>query len=218
MKIIHVSLVVLLFSSLLAQESEAAGSDLRTSNRALLFSMDQISLNSFNGGFGIKQWPSSKTAYVAAIRISHRREDKEYLGPLDGSRNIETVVGASIGAEKHLKEKQKVSPFRSWYVNIGYEGSEKEITASDYPIYFGYPGYTNEIRTTLITVMVGAGFGLEYFLADNVSLTGQYNLGVSYKFGEEKIGSNIVTETDGRGVSELDIGIWSSSLILAIYF
>jgi hypothetical protein len=140
------------------------------------------------------------------------------LGPLDGSRTIETEIGASIGIEKHLKEKQKVSPFFCGYFNMGYEGSEKEISASDYPIYFGYPGYTNEVRTTLITIMVEVGFGCEYFVTDNISLAGQYNLGVLYQFGEEKIGPNIVMETDGRGISELNIGIWSSSLILAIYF
>ncbi len=80
MKKIYLFIIVLMLSSLFAQEREVVENSSRNSNKAILFNFDNFSLNSFNGGIGIKYWPSNKTAYVGKINISHLKGEKEKTG------------------------------------------------------------------------------------------------------------------------------------------
>ena len=81
--------------------------------------------------------------------------------------------------------------------------------------YYDLSYYENESKSTLVSLSLDFSFGIEYFLTDNISISGQYNLGGHYKFGEEKVVSTIVEDT--RDISNIDIGISSSSFIISIY-
>jgi hypothetical protein len=210
-------LIFLIVSLSFAQVEDSLRINDNESKTAILFELNNLNLNTFKGGIGLKCWGAGQTAYIGKINFSVNKDKKEKSNRLMGEENSEILVGADFGIEKHFDFFNNISPYLGIMLGVGFEKIKTKTILSESTFYFFYPSYyNNEIKTTLISLSLELNFGIEYFLNHNISITGQYSLGVFYKFGKEEIVSNIVEES--REISELNTGISSSSLILSVYF
>jgi len=213
MKNLIFAAVFLTASMLCAQNKDSA----RGGSHAVVFDFDNLSLDSFEGGAGFKYWKSSRTAFTAKLRFTADKTDKKKSEQLMGEKNSLLRAGIDFGFERHVKIHTKISPYWGAAAGAGYERIENELIPSEYADRFSYGlNYNNGTKTELISFMLECSFGIEFFLLDEISIAGQYSIGAVYKFGKEKIVSNIVD--DSRRISELNTGISSSSFILSIYF
>ena len=210
-------IVILLGSFLFAQVPDPIATNNYAGRKGLLFDFNNISLNTFRGGIGMKYWSSNQTAYTGKIILSVAKDKKEESGNLMGEESSEVLIGVDFGYENHIAFLNKISPYFGVTIGAGFEKIYNTLNLSESTYFFMFPSsYNNETETSLISITLLFDFGIEFFLHKNISLAGQYSIGGVYKFGEEKIVSNIVE--DSRNITELNAGISSSSLILSIYF
>ena len=117
---------------------------------------------------------------------------------------------------KYANPKNRLSPYWGGLIGASYERVEhKVIYNDDYNYYFFRSRYQNETKSTLFNLSLHLILGVEYFIKNNISIEGQYKLGGNYGFGKEKTVSNIL-DAD-QNISKINLGIWSSSIILSIY-
>ena len=185
--------------------------------KAIIFNFNNFSLDAFEGGIGLKYWKSNQTAVIVRLGVSVIKSEKEKSAELMGEENSAVEAGIDFGIERHVKINKKFSPYWGAVIGAGYERVKRKIVLSERLHYYDFStGHNNGTTAELISVRLKFNIGIEYFLHKQISLVGQYSFGGLYKFGTEEIISNIVDVS--RRVSELNTGISSSSLILAIYF
>ena len=210
-------LIILMGSLLFAQVPDTLETDNYKGKKAVLFDINNFSLDTFRGGIGFKYWTSNRTAYTGKIKLSVIKDEKEKSEQLMGEESSEVLIGVDFGIEKHIAFMNRISPYFGVTIGAGFEKINNKVTLGESTYFFRYPSYyNNETETSLISFTLLFNFGIEFFIHKNISLAGQYSLGGFYKFGEEKIVSNIVE--DRRQITEINTGISSSSLILSIYF
>ena len=210
-------LIILMGSLLFAQVPDTLETNNYKGKKAVLFDFNNFSLDTFQGGIGFKYWTSNRTAYTGKIKLSVIKDEKEKSEQLMGEESSEVLIGVDLGIEKHRAPMNRISPYFGVTIGAGFEKINNKVTLGESTDYFMYPPYyNNETETSLISFTIRFNLGIEFFIHKNISLAGQYSLGGFYKFGEEKIVSNIVE--DRRQITEPNTGISSSSLILSIYF
>jgi hypothetical protein len=180
---------------------------------ALLFNIENFKLNSFNGGMGIKFWLSKNVALLSKIKYSHSKDKLDATTQLSGSDNFSTGYGISFGGEKHLTVAKTISPYVA--VTAGFDHNVKQETII--PPDYLQPNYSSQRKTEETSYSFYFSFGAEYFLSNNVSLSGQYNVGVMTGLSEETYETYYSAPTT-MNASSLDYGISSGELIIAVYF
>ena len=176
--------------------------------KAILFSFNGFNLNSYNGGVGWKKWTSDNTAIIWKFVAAHQKDKKEESRSLPGIESGESSYEITFGFEKHLKNlSRKLSPYLGGQLGIGYAKTENKLIGSRYN--------ENEIKEKTLSYSLQALFGVEYFLSQKISLSGQYNLGGYYTYGNEQVNSSVVD--DSQKVSKFHFGVWASSITLSIY-
>ena len=209
-------LIILMGSLLFAQVSDTLETNNYKGKKAILFDFNNFSLDTFRGGIGLKYWTSNRTAYAGKIKLSVIKDEKEKSEQLMGEESNEILIGVDFGIEKHIAFMDRISPYYGGTIGAGFEKVNNKVTLGETIDSFRYPSYyNNETETSLISFTLLFNFGIEFFVHKSISLAGQYSFGGFYKFGEEKIVSNIVE--DSRQITQLNTGISSSSLILSIY-
>ncbi len=210
-------LIVLMGSLVFAQVPDTLETNNYKGKKAILFNINNFSLDMFRGGIGFKYWTSNLTVYTGKIKLSVIKDEKEKSEQLMGEESGEVLIGVDFDIENHIAFKNRISPYFGVTIGAGFEKIYNKVTLGESTYFFMYPSYfNNETETSLISFTLRFNLGIEFFIHENISLAGQYSLGGFYKFGEEKIVSNIVE--DRRQITELNTGISSSSLILSIYF
>ena len=215
MKKMTLIIILSIFTYSYSQESDVDTSKALEGRNALLFSIENLSLSSFNSGIGWKHWSSNSLAIIGNITVMYSKDKKESTDVLMGNESSQMQFAISFGAEKHIRFIDKISPYFAGRFGFGYESIESKVIPSNRLYYFDLSYYENESKSKLLSLSLDISFGIEYYLTDNISISGQYNLGGRYKFGEEKIVSTIVEDT--RDISNINIGISSSSFIISIY-
>jgi len=215
-KIFLIMVIVAFHASLLSQDAEEKKTDNIKGKNAILFNFDGFNLNSFNGGFGWKKWISNSIAVNSKFKILLSKEEKERTDELSGSESRQKSFELTFGIEKHLQKNNKLSPYIGGQLGVSYEEINNKIIPNKALYYSRFDdSYKNESERKLLSMTIQIIFGIEYYLKENISLSGQYSFGSCFGVGEEKTVTNIV---DGiQDISKTRFGIGSSSLILSIY-
>lgn len=215
---IFVTLLISLCASLLfSQEmTEIKNEDLINRN-ALIFNFNGFNLNSMNGAIGWKKWTRANKSVGAALQIMFSNEEKDAGQELTGAELTQIDLQLYGHIEKRFPIHHRLSPYLGGRFGLGYENLVNKIKPSERLTWFMFDSdYHSETKTSLIYFSAYFVVGVEYFFRNNLSLSGQYQLGGDYRFGEEKNISTVVEEI--RDISRINIGVWSSSLMLSIYF
>jgi len=210
-------LIFLCGSLLFSQEMpEIKNTDLINKN-ALIFNLNGFNLNAINGGIGWKKWTRENKAICAGLQIIASKEAKDEGQEVNGAEITKIDVQLTGGAEKRFPIRHRLSPYIGGLFGLGYEKLINKIKPSERLSWSYFDSdYRSETKTTLYYVAAYFVVGVEYFFRNNLSLSGQYQLGGNFRWGEEKNVSTVVEEM--RDISRLNLGIWSSSLILSVYF
>jgi hypothetical protein len=149
---------------------------------------------------------------LGKIHYSYSKTDRDKTERLTGNIDKDIMYGASLGIEKHFSVTKTLSPYYGASIGIGFEDKSELV---DSPNYIG-SYYTTEQKTSSNIISFHISLGVELYLTESISLAGQYNLGAVYSPGTEEYITPYSSTT--MDVSELQGGISSGELIIAIYF
>jgi hypothetical protein len=203
--------LLIIATSVAAQDNQSEFTELQN-KKALLFSINELRLESFNGGIGFKLWMPKGIAMFCEMSYSYSKSEREKTERLTGNIDKDIKIGASIGVEKHLNLAKNITPYSGVSVGYSVEDKNEEVTPA------GNLGniYREERKTSSYSLSFNLSFGVEYFVTENISLAGQYNLGVIFTSGKEEYKTQYsATKVD---ISGFDVGTSSGALILAVYF
>ncbi|MDZ7264840.1 MAG: porin family protein [candidate division KSB1 bacterium] len=211
-------LIVLAASQLFSQEPATLQNKDLVNKNALLFTFDGLQLNSIEGGIGWKKWTRENRAIVVALQALASREEKDEGQELTGIEMNQLAVHLHVGTEKRFPIHHRLAPYYGGLFGFGYEKLVNKIKPSKrlkvWPSY--EPPYRSETQSALFSVSAYFVVGMEYFIWNNLSLSGQYEMGGDIRWGQEKNISTVVQEV--RDTSKLNLGVWSSRLMLSLYF
>jgi hypothetical protein len=196
---------ILLILILISGYSYAQDQNLKT--KALLFSFNGLNLNSFYGGIGGKVWLSDYTALNCNLGLSSRNNTTAgNAGRTEGEERNKSIF-FGIGIEKHFDGIENLEPYLVGRIEGSYTDRDYNPSVPIEYISWGSRSITRGIS-------IQTGFGVEYWLADKISIAGQHLFAFNYSTGSNRnYEENVAQKIINRG---LDTG--TSSLILAIYF
>jgi hypothetical protein len=180
--------------------------------KALLFSMNEFKLGAFDGGIGFKYCITDAFTLLGKIHYSYSKTDRDETERLTGDIDKDVMYGASLGFEKHFSVTKTLSPYYGATLGIGFEEKSGQVNSASSIGFF----YTTEQKTSSKIISFHISLGVELYLTESISLAGQYNLGAVYSPGTEEYITPYSSTT--MDVSELQGGISSGELIIAIYF
>lgn len=218
MKRLYFSFLIFFCTSLLfSQEMPAIKNDDLINKNALLFTFNGFNLNSLNGAVGWKKWTRANNAVGAALQLLAYQDIKDAGQEVNGAEITQIDVQVYGDTQRRFPINQRLAPYLGGRFGIGLEKLVNKIKPSERLSwsYFG-SDYRSETKSTLYYVAAYFVVGGEYFFRNNLSLSGQYQVGGDFRWGEEKTISTVVEEM--RDISRLNLGVWSSSLMLSVYF
>lgn len=222
-KVIFIILIfVLVMSSAFAQEFNPRAKG----DKAMLFGFSGLGflgVLEYQGGFGYKMFMSDNTALRLGLVFNYDKDNLPYPendGIIGEDGYDKTFgVGAEIAIEKH-NSFGRVDPY------FGFGGGFFMTTTEAADPVWGPTGSTLVQPTLKNEIGGGAGMnfggflilGMEYFLNDNLSLSGEYHFGVDFTSSLTQEFDNGTTKIETKGGSSLGFGITSTGLLtLAIY-
>ncbi len=204
-------LLVLLISNFFAQENDSSSAN---PNRqpALLFCINELRLSGINGGAGMKWFVDESRRLIVTTNFSYDSDEIEKTERTAGSTETNYSIGITAGVNTHFNFLKDISPYFGWAVGFEFEKDKSSVNPVSY-----YSQYYKEERTKTSKIFsLVISFGAEYYITDNISLSGQYNLGGNYSLGNEIYETNYFkTDID---LKEWNLGLSSGELILAVYF
>lgn len=207
--------------------------DLSAGSRALLFEFNGLSViaaGDFDGGAGFKYFVADSTAVRGGVQLSRGTSDIK-ANPVapntgrDGSQSG-TLVGLSAALERHMGM-GRVSPYIGGGVMFSTTSTEATNVVVGNP-----PGVQTTTKNEQFGETINGStyfggrsvgifglMGFEFFLRDEVSLSGEYRLGyTSTTRKDEQVTTGATTTTIKIGSSNL-LDISSRGLLtLAVYF
>lgn len=171
---------------------------------ALSFNFNGLNLSTYYGGVGGRLWISESTVLNASIGGSI--SEREYLetDEIDNGLEKNKYLILGIGMENHFPVTEDLSPYLSTRLSFGYSDQ-----------YYRYYNSSNEYHDLLYSYYLGIGLGVEYWIFDRISLSGQHLFNAYYEAGHRNTNGSatIVQEISGFGLA-----FGTTSLILSIYF
>jgi hypothetical protein len=207
----RVVLVLLLVAAhaLVAQEVSPQEETSSANKTAISFSFNGLYLRGLEGGIGLKSWVSARSALVASLEAHHKSRDEEYEESGDRSTTT-TSMGLSIEFHRHVSAGNKLSPYAGFGLGTGIRHRRNSHT---YPEESGLDRY--EITADEYYISGNILFGIEYFIADEISLSGQHSFEALYCFGSEELEQG--DQHNKADLSGLSLGLGTSGLVLSIY-
>lgn len=171
---------------------------------ALSFNFNGLNLSSYYGGFGGRLWISESTVLNASIGGSISEREYEQTENTDKGLEKNKYLNIGIGMENHFTASDDFSLYLSSRLSFGYND-----------FYYRWTNYSYESSESFYSYNLGFGLGVEYWLFERMSFSGQHLFNAYYGTGERKSQNpeGIVQNTKGYGVS-----FGTTSLILSIYF
>lgn len=217
-KFLSVILVAALFpASVFAQEKGEESKNKFKRTKALCFNVHSLTLGNYYGGIGGKKWYSDNRAWFASVNMNYRKINDETRiesdGLSGGSSTMEQTyqnISFNIGFEHHLYQRKNYSPFIGMLFSAGGGKVKYEI-----PDNGTTPKEQNDLNTSLNALL-----GMEVWLNNNISVSGQYEAGLRYIKSklEEPLNMDIGTSTRTIERDDWKIGINSVRMTLAFYF
>ena len=208
MKSISIAAVLILFS-LPAFAQDAADPSQRFANRdgtfGLLFSVNELKLDSFKGGLGLKYWLSDMWALGGTVTLERDERTVEFDTRED--QDILTSTGLSVAVERHLG-RSRLTPYVGG--GIGYDYTRDTSTSAD-------TSSTSERTLTNHRVSASLNFGVEFWITQHFTLAGQYGLVGAYT-SAKAVQSQTNATTRESTSNNTQIGMGAGALVLAVYF
>lgn len=218
MKRLYFTLLISLCTSLLfSQEMPTIKNEDLINKNALMFTFNGFNLNSMNSAIGWKKWTRANKSVGAALQIMASKELKDAGQEVNGAEITQIDLQLYGDTQRRFPIHQRISPYLGGRFGIGLEKLINKIKPSERLSFPWWEAeYRSETQTTLYYVAAYFVVGVEYFFRNNLSLSGQYQVGGDFRWGEEKNISTVVEEI--RDISRLNLGVWSSSLMVSVYF
>jgi hypothetical protein len=199
---------------------KGANSEVEHGKNGLRFTvqgLDYIGLGTVKGGVGFKRWMSSNMALRGDVGFGVSHTTYKSTDPLyTDAKNNSSQFSLDAGVEFHFVSGQKVSPFLGGGINFGASTSKQEYKI----LKSNPPAGTYKLYKLSSTGFGAAVFlGVEFFMGKHLSLTGEYDLGLSsttQKSQIETVGG--VNQQPEAKTTYLNLGVSSASLILTVYF
>jgi hypothetical protein len=171
---------------------------------ALSFNFNGLDLSNYYGGVGGRLWISESTVLNASIGGSISEREIQETGETDSRFEKDKYLNIGFGMENHLITSDDLSLYLSTRLSFGFR--------DEYQRYFN-PG--SEYSNLIYSYNLGFGLGVEYWIFDRMSFSGQHLFAAYYEVGNGHIGSSAtnVQEINGYGLS-----FGTTSIILSIYF
>ncbi len=171
-------------------------------DKALLFNfsgLGTLNLGEYQGGIGGKYFLSNGMAVRGMLLLGvNNTTNKGSAGFTDATDNIFSF-GLGAGLEYHLPIASSVSPYLGGALT--FTTSSEKYTPS---VFTG--GTATTAKTSATSFGIGAIGGVEYFFNQNISLSAEYQFGLS-----------VVSKTN-PDVSQMMLGFQTAGLTFAVYF
>ncbi len=178
---------------------------------SLNFEINSLSLQSFLGGIGGRTWLNDSFVLLASVGVGYNSNTTEETENRTEGIDKTLSTGLNFGVEHHLQLSDNISPYITGRLSGFYSKQNFQPSVDTTSFY-------NEIKesvTKKYTVLLGVGFGVEFWLTNRISLAGQYLLSFSYGWGTT---GSIYPDDPDRDTSSFAFGTNNSAIILAIYF
>ena len=200
---------------------EGANSEVEHPRMGLRFTvqgLDDVGVGKVKGGVGLKAWLSDKAAVRASFglgvnSLTTKSTDEDYTDYKE--QGNELSFGG--GLEFHPMAGKRVSPYLG--VGVTFSTSVSDEEPSIHKEY--YPGTTKLRKRSSSGFGIGGLVGVEFFMGDRLSLSGEYEIGLSLsttKYKREVVPGQGVVQPKEQKTTASDIGVSTSSLILTFYF
>ena len=213
MKKVTIILMAVLFLATLALAGDDATPKGKSGDEALLFSLNGLSnlgAGNFMGGVGAKYYFQDNMAFRLGVGFGWNGYTQTVTG---GNDQKDHTIGFSLdpGITYTIATSGPVSAYVGGQVMFGWQQETKE--------YLGE--YDKEVITGT-NFGFGGLAGVEWFPWNNVSLSAEYGLSLSFGSGSDEVTSGTTTtKTDGPSTTSLNLGSNGGSngtFTLAIYF
>jgi len=171
---------------------------------ALSFSFNGFNLSSYYGGVGGRLWTTDSTVFNINIGGSFSQRKYEPTQNLEAGyeKNSSLIIG--IGFESHYPTSDNLSPY------LSFRGSY--ILSNRYY----RPGYADfEQKDNLSSINLEFGLGVEYWILERISLSGQHLFNLHFDFGERIVGG---VENETQDLAGFGVGFGTTSIMLSVYF
>lgn len=171
---------------------------------ALSFSFNGFNLSSYYGGVGARFWITDSTVFNLSIGGSYSQKEYDATENLEEGLEKNSAITLGIGFESHYPISENLSPY------LSFRGS--------YTMYNRYyrPGYDDyESKDRINSFSFDFGLGVEYWIVERISLSGQHLFNLHLDSGERTL-SGIENET--QDIKGFGAGFGTTSIMLSIYF
>jgi hypothetical protein len=179
--------------------------------------LSSVGIGQYEGGIGGRYWISKKLAIISSLGVSAYKTIRS-SPQLHYEYEKITYSRFSLfaGVEDHFFIKNEISP---------YLGGGIRLTTSDVTEYPSipidpYPGTLKKEKTNTNTFGIRGFCGIEYFFANWVSLSGQYQIDYFYERSTDKrtlVGGMGVTQPEEGKYTSTTLGLGTSALVATFY-
>lgn len=178
---------------------------------SLNFEISALSLESFYGGIGGKKWLSDSFTVIVSIGGGYSSRSIDAVEDISEGIDKTTSVIINLGFEQHFKLDDNISPYFVERFSGSYLQREYQPSVGPTNIFLTVRGS----KSNEYNIGLSVGFGVEFWVTNRISLSGQYLLGVFYGWGTE---GSISADRPDQDLTTFSVGTSTSAIILAIYF
>ena len=181
--------------------------------------LSNLGIGLYQGGIGVKHWCSNGFALKSILGFGGERSVIQgYQGYTDNKTN-KGNISLNFGTEFHFAQESNFSPY--FYTGLNLTNSAttyyNSIPTSNPP-----SGTWKKRHTSTNSIGLDVAIGLEYLFSEHFSLSGEYQIGLSYQINKEAryyvAGPGVTEITRSPSRRSTTFGAKTSSLILTVYF
>jgi opacity protein-like surface antigen len=196
---------------LLAGSVQGANVDTNAGTDALLFSVDDFSLSSFNGGFGLRHYLKDGLALRPGIDFGLGSSKDEHHGSPREIESRTATIGASLALEKHLGAPGSLSPYIGIESEYRWSKSIQELDDN-----LDTPGWTTKDESSRSEVVFSGLLGFEWGFTERLTLGGEYQLYVRYSSSSRESERADPPRTIETEQTSLSSGLNAASIYLSV--
>lgn len=171
---------------------------------ALSFNFNGLNLSNYYGGVGGRLWVSESTVLNASIGGSISEREYEPTEETEKGLEKNKYLNIGLGMENHMMTSDNLSLYISTRLSFGYRDEYRRY-------YYQSSEYSNNVYS----YNLGFGLGIEYWIFNRISFSGQHLFNAYYEIGNVHNASSATVEQNINGYG---LSFGTTSLILSIYF
>jgi hypothetical protein len=203
------------FSAFAQTESNDDDVFVRGSNRAIAFTLDQLSLDGLDGGIAGRLFIGPTTALRLGLNLNIESTEDIEEGTNDFGRSA-FGTGASFLAEWHSASYRRVSPYMGAGFGVDFAAFSTTRDFADGALM------QERFKGTEMDFAVNVALGVEVFVGRSVSLAGEHLIGADVILSDTERRQTFRDDTpmqvDMQKQRSFIFGTGTSRLILSVYF